>query len=85
MAHHVISPRGKKVTVRDIIRLTSHVAGSIHYDPKPKPEHEILDAFSKRLSVGGLPAGIRMLRAITRVSLRGLQPLIEDVRVRYAP
>jgi hypothetical protein len=85
MAHHVMTIDGNKVAVKDIIRFTSHVAGSIHYDPRPKPEHEILDAFSKQFSIFGLPAGIRMLVAIARVSLRGLQPLVDDVRLRLVP
>ncbi|RWI93430.1 hypothetical protein [Mesorhizobium sp.] len=83
MGHHIMSISGKRFHVKDVIRFTSHVAGSIHYDPTPRPEYEVLDKFSKQFSIGGLSAGMATLRAIGRVSLRGLQPLIADVKARY--
>jgi hypothetical protein len=83
LAHHVMTLHGKRILIKDIILFTSNVAGSIHHDPRPKKEFEALAEFSKYFLVGGMPAGVRTLKAIARVALRGLQPLIDDVKMRH--
>jgi hypothetical protein len=82
LAHHIMTINGKRILVKDIIFFTSHVAGSIHFDPKPRKEFEVLAEFAKFFSVGGLPGGTRILTAIARVALRGLQPLIDNIKAR---
>jgi hypothetical protein len=68
------------ITVREVVRYAALVAGGVHHDDKPRDEFkQIVDA-AKRLHIGGLPFGIRDLMAIARVTIKGLQPLIEDVR-----
>lgn len=85
LAHHVMTVSGERRTIKDIIRHVSNVAGGVHHDPTPDQEYAILVELARAFSVGGLPAGFRILKAIGRVTLRGLQPLIEDVRSRQAP
>jgi len=82
LAHHIMTINGKRILIKDIISFTSHVAGSIHYDPRPKKDFEALSEFAKYFSLGGLPRGTRILKAIARVALRGLQPLVDDIKDR---
>ena len=39
----------------------------------------LLARMSRRTTVGGLPLGIRMLKAIARVTMRALAPLVKKV------
>lgn len=82
LSHHVMTISGNKLAVKHVIRFASHVGGSIHYDPMPDAEYEGLYNVSKNLFIGGMPAGTRILKAITRVTLKGLADLIEDVERR---
>jgi len=66
------------VTVKDVISHAANVAGGIHHDPRPKTDP--LSTFGKFLQIGGYPVGLRQLKAIARVTLRALQPVIEDVK-----
>jgi hypothetical protein len=70
------------IKVRDVIRYAAHVAGGIHHDPQPQPEYRVLHALSQSYGIGGLPLGVRQLKAIGRVGIRGMRPLIEDVKQR---
>ena len=63
------------VTVGDLIKHMSHVEGAIH-PGSPKNEMEkALKYLGENLGIGGLPAGIRLLKAIARVVLKGLDEL----------
>lgn len=80
LKHEILYIYGKAHTVRDVIRFATNVAGGVHHDPNPNREYRLIKAASETLTIGGLPASIRQLKAITRVTLRGLEPLIEDLR-----
>lgn len=73
---------GLSISVKDVIRYASNVAGGVHHDPSPRPEFRIMHALSQQIGWGGLPLGIRQLKAIGRVTLRALYPLIDDVKKR---
>ena len=81
----VLIINGQQHTVKDIIRFAANVAGGIHHDPKPKVEYAAIKAFSEMFGIGGLPAGSRQLRAISRVTLKALSPLINDVKKQSSP
>ena len=83
--HVVLIIKGQQHTVKDIIRFAANVAGGIHHDPRPKLEYALIKAFSEMFGLGGLPAGVRQLRAISRVTLKALSPLIEDVKRQRSP
>ena len=71
---------GREFTVRDVIASTAHSAG-IHYDENPKKESErVLVELGKELSIGGAPAGIATLKAVSRIVLVGLEPLEHALR-----
>ncbi|HWM47047.1 MAG TPA: hypothetical protein VNR11_09055 [Xanthobacteraceae bacterium] len=82
LAHPVTYFRGEVISVRNLIRYMSNVAGGVHYDPQPRPEYGTMAMLTGRISMVGLPLGVAQLRAVGRVTWRGLGPLIEDVRKR---
>lgn len=86
LGHTVVWLDGRGHSVKDVIGHARNVAGGSHFDPKTdREEYRYLAQLSSQLFVGGLPAGIRMLQAIGRVTARGLQPLVEAVSIRQAP
>lgn len=80
--HVVIHHKGKQHTVRDVIKFASNVAGGVHHDPHPRPEYRDLASASEEWGIAGLPLSIRQLKAIARVTMRGIDPLISDVKTR---
>lgn len=82
LAHPVMTIRGQLIPIKHLIRHLANVSGGVHHDPSSDEQYLALVAFSQWLRVGGLPFGTRIMRAIGRVSLRGLQPLIDDVKAR---
>jgi hypothetical protein len=79
IAHPVMIIMRNPISIKDVIKNAANVAGGVHYDPHPKPAYEKLAQFGALFQIGGLPAGVRILKAISRVALRGLEPLVEDV------
>lgn len=72
------------ITVFDLIKFLSHVLGAIHAG-SPKTSKEIaLNEINKYLKIGGLPAGIRSILAVSRVVLKGLEPLRKSVVIDLA-
>lgn len=71
----VIQCDGKIVTVKDLIRHMAHVEGAVHPGLPKTDEEKILKELGQTLGIGGLPAGIRLLKAIARIVLKGLEPL----------
>jgi len=68
---------GHYVTIHELIDQLAHIEGGVHSgEPRTAKEQALVEA-SRTLGVGGLPAGIRMIAAIARVALVGLQPLRE--------
>lgn len=79
---HVIAfVSGTKITVKDIVRYNANVKGGIHFDPILKPEYQKF-ATLESLHLGGIASSTRELKAITRVTLRGLEPLVKSVASR---
>lgn len=75
LGRRVMRLNGRDVTVRDLIDQLAHIEGAVHH-AAPKNEREVLLSEASRvIYVGGLPSGIRQIRAIGRVVLRGLAPL----------
>jgi len=76
---------GHPVTVKDIIRYAANVAGGVHFDPNnSRDEYQAQKLFWPGTKLGGASPGGAHLRPIGRVALRGLSPVIEEVRSRTA-
>jgi hypothetical protein len=80
LKHVVLIIEGKERSIKDVIKFGANVAGGVHHDPKPRHEYKDIQAFSSMFGVGGLPAGIRQLKAISRVTLKALQPLLDSIK-----
>jgi hypothetical protein len=78
----VINNFGKTITIRDIIDHAANVAGGVHLDPRPKrtPIAEV----DRKVIIQGYPIAAYHMRAIAKVILRGLQPIIDDVQKRQS-
>lgn len=84
--NHVIAHgAGQQLTIMEAIKFAANVAGGRHHDPYPKDKDKIIASLSKQHRIGGLPFGVRLQKAIARVVLRALDPLIQDVQSRAVP
>jgi len=63
------------ITVKELISHTAHVQGAVHTGMPKGQKDEALKELTEILGIGGLPAGLRLLRAISRVVLNSLEPL----------
>lgn len=75
LAAQVLYVNGKVFTVRDIILYMANVHGAVHAGNPKNSKDKTLKKIADMFSIGGLQAGIRLLRAIARVVIKGLQPL----------
>jgi hypothetical protein len=80
LARRVMMVDGAEVTVRDLIGQLAHIEGAVHRSEPRERREVVLKEAARQVFVGGLPAGIRQIRAVARVVLRGLEPLREAVR-----
>lgn len=81
--HVVAFSRGEKITIKDIVKYNANLRGGIHWSPDSKGEYHKLRVLES-LYLGGIAAPVRDLKAIGRVTLRGLDPLIDRVRSRVS-
>lgn len=79
LKHPVLVLNGKAHTVQDVIQFAANVAGGIHHTSNPKERQKLIAEYSANFGIGGLPAGIRQLKAIARVVLKGCAPLISAI------
>lgn len=66
---------GQIITVKDLIKHMANVEGAVHPGLPKTDKEKLLKELGETFGIGGLPAGIRLLKAISRVILKGLQPL----------
>lgn len=80
LALQVVWIEGKPLTVKHIIGYARNVAGGGHHDPTTQyGEYRALGEQREKIRFGGLPQGVRQLRAIGRIVVRGLLPLYDDI------
>lgn len=79
LKHNVMVCRGKPVTVHQLIDHVSHVEGSIHFGLAKEVLDKELQQISDSLFVGHLPAGMKVLRGIAIITLRGLATLRSNI------
>jgi hypothetical protein len=75
--HKVLTIDGQPHSVRDVIKFASDVAGGVHHTSNPAERQKLISGYSAIFGIGGLPGAIRQLKAIARVTLKGLRPLID--------
>lgn len=66
---------GQIITVLDLIKFLSNIQGGIHAGAPTNSKEIMLKGVQKYLGIGGLPAGVRGILPISRVILKGLEPL----------
>lgn len=75
----IILFNGRIIIVKDLILHMAHVEGAIHPGMPKSDEEKVLKELGQTLGIGGLPTGIRLLKAISRVVLKGLQQLKNEI------
>ena len=66
---------GEMITVLDLIKFLSNVQGGVHAGKPENIKEATLKEAQRYLGIGGLPAGIRSILSISRVIIKGLEPL----------
>ena len=79
LARRVMVVNGKEITIRDLIDQLAHIEGGVHLTSPKEDKEKVLKEVAQRVYVGGLPAGVRQVRSIATVVLRGLQPLKDAI------
>jgi hypothetical protein len=70
---------GKVFTVQDLIRYLSHVQGTVHVQDPQDAKEKMLKSIEGSLLIGGLQPVARSICAISRVVLKGLEPLKQEI------
>lgn len=80
---HVMTASGVRLTVKHVIGYVRNVDGGGHYDPRELTgEYKVLRRIAGNLLAPGLDSARMQVRGISRVVLKGLTPVIVDVRAR---
>jgi hypothetical protein len=75
-AHGIMVVKGEIITVKDLIRFLRNKQGSVHVDNVSLTDKDkILKELQSTLFIGGINAGLRLTRAISRVVIKGLEQL----------
>lgn len=75
LATKVMKANKQFLTIKNILTYTGFVAGGIHPGSPKSEKDEILTKLSENLFIGGLPAGLSVVRAIGRVVVTALEPI----------
>ncbi len=69
------------LTVKDLIKFLRNKQGGVHYDNVASVDKEpVLKELQETMGIAGVTAGLRLMRAISRVVVRGLQPLKQNLQ-----
>src|SRR5207248_3216413 len=71
--------KGKAISVLALIRFLCHIEGAVHIDNPTTEEEVMLKTISEHMTVFGGSPVIRSISAISRVVLKGLEPLKQEV------
>ena len=75
-ARPVMVVNGEVITIKDLIRFLRNKQGSVHFDDVSlTAKDKILKEIQASLFIGGVNSGLRLMRAISRVVVKGLEPL----------
>lgn len=71
----ILKVTDKVFSVKDVILHLAHVEGAVHAGSTKDEKDVILNRFIQEWQIGGVAATFRLLKAITRVTVKGLKPL----------
>lgn len=75
-ARKIMIANSKIFTVKELIRFLRNKQGGVHIDNMSLIDKDVLlKDIQKTLGIGGVPAGLRLMRTISRIVVKGLQPL----------
>ena len=71
----VIIAYGERISIREIIRYTAHVAGGVHSGSPKDDKDRIMNDMAQRFYIGGYQGGLMQLLSISRIVRKALEPL----------
>ncbi|MDA1330530.1 MAG: hypothetical protein DWG76_06775 [Chloroflexi bacterium] len=78
LATPVMLIKEKVYSVKDIVKFEANVMGGVH-SGYPDSSQEQISVISAEISIGGFRASLRQLKAIGRIVVRALEPLILQI------
>lgn len=79
LKHTVMICNGHMITVHNLIDHVAHVQGGVHAGNANSSIDCAIEELTNSLFVGNLPAGMNTLRGVASTSLRGLDPLRQQI------
>jgi hypothetical protein len=79
LATVVVISNGSSHSVRDVVLFEANVMGAIHAGSAKEDKDRVFLELNSALAIGGHRVSLRQLKAISRVVLRGLEPLRQAV------
>lgn len=80
-ARQIMIINSEVFTVKELIRFLRNKQGGVHNDNLSLTDKELLlKDIQTTLGIGGVSAGLRLMRVISRVVVRGLRPLKEHIQ-----
>lgn len=80
--HAIARVQGTPITIKDLVKYASNVAGGVHHDPRNTHDYKVIAAINARMKFNGISFLTRQLKPIAKVVLRGLDPLVMEVKSR---
>lgn len=71
--------KGRRSTVKDLIKACANASGGTHLGPAKEPEEQLLLEFDEVVRVVGEEPSLKALSGVCRVVLVALQPLVQAV------
>jgi hypothetical protein len=84
LAQTCLLVRDQSYSVLDIIKYAANTAGATHYTSLPDEEATRMRELDQRIKVGGQPSLCRQLPPISRITLRALRPLRDNLYAALA-
>lgn len=82
--HPIAELKGEKITIKDVVKYAANIAGGVHHDPRTTHDYKVVEALSELSTIEGMPSTTKQLNPLARVVMRGLRPLVAEVRSRLA-
>jgi hypothetical protein len=77
----VLAINNKEYTIREIILFEANIMGGVHAGISKTEKEKILEKLNGEISIGGYAASLRQLKAIARVIIKAVTPLINKIDI----
>jgi len=75
----IMEYRGHRINIGELIQHMAHIEGAIHPGVPKEKKEEIMKELVETIGIGGFPAGIRIMKSITNIVIKGLSELEREI------